>query len=109
MTDPAKSDQEADSEYERLGVAPTPAEGTRLTAPRWDESTRPHREPSGAEVIYSDQGRAAGQHLVAVHDMLRREVGELRELVAQVRDGRLNAGAARSSLHEMALRQTIGR
>ena len=93
------------AEYERLGVTPTRDDGTRLTAPRWDESTRPHRDPSDAEVAYSDQGRAAGQHLIDVHDMLRRELGELRELVAQVREGRLDAGAARSALHEMALRQ----
>jgi hemerythrin-like domain-containing protein len=95
----------AGSEYERLGIAPTPDEGNRLTAPRWDESTRPHRQTSEADVAYSEQGRAVGQHLIDVHDMLRRELGELRELVAQVRDGRLGAGNARSALNEMALRQ----
>ena len=94
------------SEYDRLGIVPTPDDGTRLTeAMPWDESTRPHREPSGAEVAYTDQGRAVGQHLIDVHDMLRRELGELREVVAQVRDGQLGAGDARSALNEMALRQ----
>jgi hemerythrin-like domain-containing protein len=93
------------SEHERLGVVPTPDDGERLTAPRWDESTRPHREPSAPDVAYSDQGRAVGQHLIDVHDMLRRELGELREVVAQVRAGRLRAGEARSTLNEMALRQ----
>jgi alkanesulfonate monooxygenase SsuD/methylene tetrahydromethanopterin reductase-like flavin-dependent oxidoreductase (luciferase family) len=93
------------SEYERLGVVPTPDPGERLTAPRWDESTRPHREPSGPEIAYTDQGRAVGQHLIDVHDMLRRELGELREVVAQVRDGRLSAGEGRLALNEMALRQ----
>jgi hypothetical protein len=46
-----------------------------------------------------------GKHLVDVHDMLRRELGELRDVVAQVREGALGAGAARSALNEMALRQ----
>jgi hypothetical protein len=96
---------EAD-EYSRLGVAPTPDDGRRVgeTMP-WDESTRPHREPSAPDIAYSDRGRAAGQHLIDVHDALRRELGELREVVAQVRDGALSAGDARSALNEMALRQ----
>jgi hemerythrin-like domain-containing protein len=93
------------SEYERLGITPTPDDGSRLTEPRWDEAARPHRPPSSPDIAYTDQGRAVGQHLVDVHDMLRRELDELRELVAQVRDGRLGAGDARSALSEMALRQ----
>jgi hemerythrin-like domain-containing protein len=94
------------SEYERLGIAPTPDDGTRLSeqAP-WDESTRPHREPSPPEVAYSETGRQVGKHLIDVHDMLRRELTELRELVAQVRAGALSAGDARSALNEMAMRQ----
>jgi hemerythrin-like domain-containing protein len=93
-------------EYERLGVAPTPDDGTRLseTAP-WDEAARPHREPSGEGVVYSEQGREAGQHLIDVHDMLRRELRDLRRLLEQVRDGTIEAGEARSYLAEMALRQ----
>lgn len=92
-------------EYERLGVAPTPDPGTRLREPRWDESSRPHRPPSGPEVTYSETGRQIGKHLIDVHDTLRRELAELREVVAQVREGALSAGDARSALHEMALRQ----
>jgi hypothetical protein len=93
------------TQYERLGVTPTPDDGKRLTAPVWDESTRPHRQPSGPDVTYTEQGREVGQHLVDVHDMLRRELAELRDVVGQVRDGRLTAGDARSALNEMALRQ----
>lgn len=92
-------------EYERLGITPTPDPGSRLTEPQWDEAARPHRQPSDPDVAYTDQGRAAGQHLIDVHDMLRRELGELRQVVGQVRDGRLEAGDARSALNEMALRQ----
>jgi hypothetical protein len=94
------------SEYERLGVTPTPDDGNRMSAERpWDESARPRRQPSGPEVTYTDTGRAVGQHLVDVHDMLRRELGELRMIVAEVRDGARDAGAARSVLNEMAMRQ----
>ena len=93
------------SEYERLGVTPTPDDGIRHSADApWDEGTRPHRPPSPANVAYSDAGRQVGQHLVDVHDMLRRELVELRQIVAQVRDGALDAGDARSALNEMAMR-----
>ncbi|HWC07487.1 MAG TPA: hemerythrin domain-containing protein, partial [Solirubrobacterales bacterium] len=94
-----------DSEYARLGVSPTPDDGSRLAAPRWDESSRPHRTPSGPDVTYSETGRQTGQHLIDVHDHLRKELTELREVVAQVRDGALSAGQARDALHAMALRQ----
>jgi luciferase-like monooxygenase/hemerythrin HHE cation binding domain-containing protein len=94
------------SEYERLGVVPTADDGTRLSAELpWDEATRPHRPPSGPGVEYSDRGRQVGQHLVDVHDMLRKELTELREVVAQVREGATTAGDARSALNEMAMRQ----
>jgi alkanesulfonate monooxygenase SsuD/methylene tetrahydromethanopterin reductase-like flavin-dependent oxidoreductase (luciferase family) len=88
-----------------LGITPTPDPGTRLSpAMPWDESTRPHHTPDPG-TTYSARGRAAGQHLVDVHDMLRRELAELRDLVGQVRAGVLSAGAARSELNTMALRQ----
>jgi hemerythrin-like domain-containing protein len=93
-------------EYERLGVAPTPDDGSRLgERALWDESTRPHRPASPPDVEYTDTGRQVGQHLVDVHDMLRRELTELRDIVSQVRAGALDAGEARSALNEMAMRQ----
>lgn len=100
------------SEYDRLGVTPTPDDGTRLaTAAAWDESTRPHRPPAAPDVTYSDRGKLVGQQLVNVHDILRTELTELREILANVRDGALNATDARSELAEMTLRQndwTVG-
>jgi hemerythrin-like domain-containing protein len=97
---------EGQSEYERLGVTPTPDHGTRAgsKAP-WDEATRPHRPESGPEVSYDKRGRLVGQHLIDVHDMLRAELVELREILAKVREGVETAGNARSALNEMALRQ----
>ena len=84
----------------------TPDDGVRFSARvPWDESTRPHRPRSGGEVEYSARGRLVGQHLVDVHDGLRSELTELREILTQVRDGAIKAGDARSALNEMALRQ----
>ena len=93
-------------EYERLGIAPTRDDRERLLEKLpWDEASRPHRDPSGPEVTYTDAGRATGRHLIDVHDMLRRELEELRAILTQVRDGALSAGEARSALNTMALRQ----
>jgi hypothetical protein len=94
------------SEYERLGVQPTPDDGARRSATRpWDEATRPRRQPSPPDVTYSRRGRLVGQHLIDVHDMLRRELDELHGVLGQVREGALTAAQARSALNEMALRQ----
>jgi hemerythrin-like domain-containing protein len=93
-------------EYARLGVAPTPDTGEHLGDEMpWDESSRPHREPSGPDVEYSEQGKLVGKHLIDVHDHLRTELTDLRRVVAQVRDGAVSAGEARSQLNEMAMRQ----
>jgi Hemerythrin HHE cation binding domain len=94
------------SEYDRLGVAPTPDDGVRRS-PRaaWDEGARPHRTPSGDDVTYTRRGRLVGKHLIDVHDLLRAELHELRDLLAAVRDGAIEAGEARSGLHAMALRR----
>jgi alkanesulfonate monooxygenase SsuD/methylene tetrahydromethanopterin reductase-like flavin-dependent oxidoreductase (luciferase family) len=94
------------SEYERLGLRPTPDDGTRISSSApWDESTRPHRPESEPDVTYSRRGALVGQHLIDVHDMLRTELTELRQILAQVREGSMSAGDARSALNEMALRQ----
>jgi hemerythrin-like domain-containing protein len=99
-------------EYDRLGVLPTPDDGTRRSATAaWDEATRPHRAPADADVTYTRRGRLVGQHLIDVHDMLRTELAALRDVLAQVRDGAVPAGDARSTLNDMALRRndwTVG-
>src|SRR6202165_3660081 len=68
-----------ETEDERLGVAPTQDEGFRLSerAP-WDDSTRPHRDRSGPEVNYTDQGRRGGKALIEGDDLLRSALAELR-------------------------------
>lgn len=96
----------AETEVDGLGVTPTPDGTTRLSdrAP-WDELVRPRRDRLGLKVRYSDAGRRASKTLVGVHDMLRQELSELRDILRQVRDGAMQAADARGALNEMALRQ----
>ncbi|MBK5233700.1 MAG: LLM class flavin-dependent oxidoreductase [Thermoleophilia bacterium] len=104
--DSAEAQPAEGGEYARLGVTPTPDPGERLSESMpWDESTRPHRSESSADIEYSEQGRLVGKHLIDVHDHLRTELTDLRSVVAQVRDGAVTAGQARSALNEMAMRQ----
>jgi hypothetical protein len=94
------------TEDERLGVMPTRDDAIRLgDRTPWDDSTRPRRDHSGREVTYTDQGRRVAQQLIAVHDMLRAELSDLRDVLLQVRGEEMLAGDARAALNEMTLRQ----
>jgi len=89
-----------------LGVRPTPDDGARLSHTRvWDETLRPAGPARDSGRDYSASGQAAAQHLVDVHDHLRGELAQVRDLIRQVREGILQIGDARSALNEMALRQ----
>lgn len=91
---------------EGFAVAPTPEPGTRLSDRRvWDESGRPVGPSAPADHVYSDRAQAIGRHLVDVHDHLRQELSEIRDLLQQVRRGSVSAGHARSVLNEMTMRQ----
>jgi alkanesulfonate monooxygenase SsuD/methylene tetrahydromethanopterin reductase-like flavin-dependent oxidoreductase (luciferase family) len=89
------------------GVTATPDDGIRRSSTRiWDESTRPSRPaappPAGG---YPASGRATSADLVGVHNMLRDELSTLRDLIAQVKHGSVDAARARSALNEMTMRQ----
>lgn len=88
-----------------LTAIPTPDDGSRLTGPlTWDESARPtHDEPAGAS--YSREQSATAQHLIDVHDHLRSELEQVRDIVRQVREGHLTVGQARSAINTMTMRQ----
>ncbi|GAA2118478.1 hemerythrin domain-containing protein [Streptomyces synnematoformans] len=82
------------------------AGGERRPAPGavlWDESTRP--TVPGAHTARPGEDVSAGHHLVEVHDHLRQELERLRALVVRVLDGTLTAGAARSHIATMTLRE----
>jgi alkanesulfonate monooxygenase SsuD/methylene tetrahydromethanopterin reductase-like flavin-dependent oxidoreductase (luciferase family) len=88
-----------------LTVRPTPDDGTRLTdAVPWDESRRPsHTDSSGR--TYGETDNAAPQHLVDIHNGLRSELAQLREILDQVRTGHATVGQARSQINTMTMRQ----
>ncbi len=86
---------------------PTSDDGTRLSATLpWDESARPSYAGRG------EADQSAGylhptipQHLVDIHDHLRGELAQVRDVVDQVRRGQLGVGAARSEINTMTMRQ----
>jgi alkanesulfonate monooxygenase SsuD/methylene tetrahydromethanopterin reductase-like flavin-dependent oxidoreductase (luciferase family)/hemerythrin-like domain-containing protein len=113
-SDPGTGKKPAGSEREAIRVAgstifattPTPAPTTRLSSRQlWDESTRPAGPPTPTGHVYTDRAQAVGHHLVDVHDHLRQELAQVRDLLQQVKHGAVSAGRARAVLNEMTMRQ----
>jgi len=96
---------------DRLGVEPTPDPGVRLSAETvWDEAERPVA-PADLAARYSAAGRSHARDLVAVHDHLRSELTQLRDMVAQVAAGSLDVATARTEINKLTMRQnqwTVG-
>ncbi|MEV0232883.1 LLM class flavin-dependent oxidoreductase [Nonomuraea sp. NPDC050786] len=89
-----------------LPATPTPDDGVRLTDIRvWDESARPTAPRTDPGRRYTPAEQANAQHLIDVHDHLRGELAQLRDLVDQVAAGTIDAGAARSHISTMTMRQ----
>jgi alkanesulfonate monooxygenase SsuD/methylene tetrahydromethanopterin reductase-like flavin-dependent oxidoreductase (luciferase family)/hemerythrin-like domain-containing protein len=87
-------------------AVPTPDDGGRLSATQlWDDATRPTGPARDPDRVYTAREQATSQHLVDVHDHLRRELAEIRELVDQVAAGTKGIARARSQLNEMTMRQ----
>ncbi|SEG99826.1 Hemerythrin HHE cation binding domain-containing protein [Nonomuraea solani] len=74
------------------GQTPTVQAPARL----WDEGTRP---------TAGNPSSSRSHHLIEVHDHLRAELAQLRDLVDQVAAGTMDAGAARSHIGTMTMRQ----
>jgi alkanesulfonate monooxygenase SsuD/methylene tetrahydromethanopterin reductase-like flavin-dependent oxidoreductase (luciferase family) len=88
-----------------LQVIPTPDDGTRLSGSLpWREDDRPTRAQTGS-AAYTAAQQANPQHLLDIHDHLRTELAQVRDVVDQVRRGLLTVGAARSVINTMAMRQ----
>ena len=88
------------------GPRPTPDDGVRRSDRRpWDASTRPTYDSTAPPLTWTAHERAAGQHLIDVHDHLRTELQQLFDLIEQVAAGTLEAGRARSLINTMTLRQ----
>jgi hemerythrin-like domain-containing protein len=54
---------------------------------------------------YTKHERAAGRHLVDVHDHLRQELTQVRDIMEQVLAGSMDPGAARTHINAMTMRQ----
>jgi hemerythrin-like domain-containing protein len=84
----------------------TPDDGRRLSdQPAWDESSRPAGPAAEPGRGYTAQEQAAGRHLIDVHDHLRAELAQLRQLVEQVAAGNTDPDAVRSYINRMTIRQ----
>jgi alkanesulfonate monooxygenase SsuD/methylene tetrahydromethanopterin reductase-like flavin-dependent oxidoreductase (luciferase family) len=108
-----RPDNSKKRERERgLGVAATPDPGVRLTDETlWDEAARPVGPAPDPDMEYSETGRSHAQDLVAVHDHLRAELAQLRDMIAQVAVGSLDPGKARTEISKLTMRQnqwTVG-
>ncbi len=89
-----------------LGITPTPDDGNRLAGRAvWDESERPVAPRIDEDHTYTRHERARGQQLIDIHDHLRQELAQVRDLIDQVEAGMLGIGEARSAINEMTLRQ----
>jgi hemerythrin-like domain-containing protein len=85
---------------------PTPDDGVRLSATQpWDDATRPTGPARDPARVYTAREQATSRHLVEVHDHLRQELAQIRDLVDQVATGATGIAAARSRLNEMTMRQ----
>ena len=74
----------------------------RVLDPTLSDAARPVA-PAVDDDIATPLGRRVGEHLVEVHNMFRRELGQVRDVLDQVRSGQLTAGGARGELQRIAL------
>ncbi len=88
-----------------LDVRPTPVPARVSSESVWDESTRPTGPAPDPATTYTPRQQAAGQHLIDVHDALRAELDQLRDLVEQVAAGTRDPAAVRSFINRMTIRQ----
>ena len=89
-----------------LGVTPTPPPEPLGTVRLWDDATRPAAPRPPRDATYSPLGRAIAGHLIQVHDYLRSELAQIRDLICQVRDGETGVAEARSAISQMRLRSS---
>jgi hypothetical protein len=88
-----------------LAARPSPVPEAVSEERAWDEASRPTGPAPDSSRTYSAREQAAGQHLIDVHDALRAELRQLRDLVEQVAAGTSNPAAVRSFINRMTIRQ----
>ncbi|WP_249138739.1 LLM class flavin-dependent oxidoreductase [Phycicoccus avicenniae] len=84
----------------------TADDGTRLTGDLpWDEPARPRYPVPDDGHEYAPHELAVPRNLVAIHDHLRAELDQVRDIVDQVARGAMTVGSARSHINAMTMRQ----
>lgn len=87
-------------------VTATPAPSERLSQEQaWDESTRPTISRPPPRRRFGSGDPTAGQHLIGIHDLLRAELTQLRELVLAVVENSASPAKSRAFITRMAIRQ----
>lgn len=89
-----------------FSVVPTPPPSAKRSGVQvLDESERPTGPALDPTRVYTPQQLASGEHLIQVHDHLRAELEQIRDLVEQVAAGSLGVGQARNHINTMTMRQ----
>ncbi|HET6986112.1 MAG TPA: LLM class flavin-dependent oxidoreductase [Kribbella sp.] len=89
-----------------FSVVPTPPPAVRRSAVQvLDESERPTGPALDPSRTYTPYQLSSGQHLIDIHDHLRAELEQIRDLVEQVAAGSIGVGQARSHINTMTMRQ----
>jgi iron-sulfur cluster repair protein YtfE (RIC family) len=87
-------------------VVPTPDDGHRLTGELdWQEHRRPQPDQLLTDAELTDEQLAAPRHLIDVHNGLRQELRQLRDIAARVLTEDLEIAAARSAINQLTMRQ----
>ena len=103
---PAEPDAAAADGATPFAVTPTPDDGTRHSGEQaWDEAARPNGPAPDPARTYTAEQQATGKHLIDVHDALRGELEQLRNLVEQIGNGNVDASSVRSFMNRMTIRQ----
>ncbi|MFW5470472.1 LLM class flavin-dependent oxidoreductase [Knoellia sp. CPCC 206435] len=83
----------------------TPAEDMTRHVPKDLSDGAPASISTGSVRRFTPQQLAIPAHLVEVHDHLRAELEQVRDIVRQVREGHASVGTARSAISTMTMRQ----
>ena len=88
------------------------SDATAATSDATPTTTRKPHDPTATETVvtqpssrFTAQQLAIPAHLVEVHDYLRAELDQVRDIVRQVREGHTTVGSARSAVNTMTMRQ----
>jgi hypothetical protein len=95
----AETPEAAESRGAELGT------GSVRAAQGEEEGGRPEAGGAAADTRPDVAGSVGAQTLLAVHEHLRQELDQLREVMGEVAAGRVSAARARSHLHQMTMRQ----